>query len=56
MRDGVPPTELVDGEKLVAMLEGLEVGLVPVRAFRVDEPFFATFGNVVGEASGLVGK
>lgn len=56
VRDGVPPIELVDGEKLVAMLEELEVGLVPVRAFRVDEPFFATFGNVVGEASGLVGK
>lgn len=49
VRDGVPPIELVDGEKLVTMLEELEMGLVPVRAFRVDEPFFATFGNVVGE-------
>ena len=49
VRDRVPPIELVDGEKLVTMLEELDMGLVPVRAFRVDEPFFATFGNVVGE-------
>jgi restriction system protein len=49
VRDGVPPIELVDGEKLVSMLEELEMGLVPVRAFRVDEAFFATFANVVGE-------
>ena len=52
VRDGVPPIELVDGDKLVAMLEDLEIGLVPVRAFRVDEPFFATFGNVVGDRPG----
>jgi restriction system protein len=49
VRDGVPPIELVDGEKLVTMLEELEMGLVPVRAFRVDEQFFATFATVVGE-------
>jgi len=40
VRDGVPPIELVDGEKLIEMLENLELGLVPVRAFRVDERFF----------------
>lgn len=49
VRDGVPPIDLADGEKLVTMLEELEIGLVPVRAFRVNEPFLATFGNVVGE-------
>ena len=50
VRDGVPPIELVDGEKLVSMLEELEIGLIPVKAFKVDEPFFLSFGKVVGEA------
>lgn len=43
VRDGVPPIELVDGEKLVTMLEELELGLTPVRAYRVDEAFFDEF-------------
>lgn len=43
VRDGVPPIELVDGEKLVGMLEELELGLTPVRAFRVDRAFFDDF-------------
>jgi restriction system protein len=51
VRDGVPPIELVDGEKLVSMLEELEIGLVPIKAFRVDEPFFLSFGKVVGESA-----
>lgn len=42
-RDGVPPIELVDGEKLVAMLEDLELGLSPVKAYRVDSAFFHEF-------------
>ena len=49
MRDGVPPIELVGGEALVGMLEELEMGLVPVPAYRVDEGFFRSFDNVVGE-------
>ena len=49
VRDGVPPIELVDGQKLVDMLEELEIGLVPVKAFRVDEAFFASFAKVLGE-------
>jgi restriction system protein len=40
VRDGVPPIELVDGEKLITMLEDLELGLAPIRAFRVDDDFF----------------
>lgn len=51
VRDGVPPIELVDGEKLVTMLEDLEMGLVPVRAFSVDEGFFVSFDNVLGEGA-----
>ena len=43
-RDGAPPVELVDGEKLVAMFETLELGLVPRTTFDVDERFFAEFG------------
>lgn len=43
VRDGVPPIELVDGEKLVEMLEELELGLTPVKAFDLDEAFFADF-------------
>ena len=43
VRDGVPPIELVDGEKLVNMLEELELGLKPVRAYRIDQSFFDEF-------------
>ena len=43
VRDGVPPIELVDGEKLVDMMAELELGLVPVHAFRVDEEFFEPY-------------
>lgn len=43
VRDGVPPIELVDGEKLVNMLENLELGLNPVKAFRLDDAFFDEF-------------
>lgn len=42
-RDGVPPIELIDGEKLVEMLEGLELGLKPVKAFEIDDSFFNEF-------------
>lgn len=43
IRDGVPPIELVDGEKLIAMLESLELGLVPVQSYRVDNSFFDSY-------------
>lgn len=42
-RDGVPPIELIDGEKLVDMLADLELGLRPVRTFEIDESFFNEF-------------
>jgi len=42
-RDGVPPIELIDGEKLVDMLENLELGLKPIKAYEVDEVFFNQF-------------
>ncbi len=44
LRDGVPPIELVDSEKLVLMMEELELGLVPVTSYRVNREFFSQFG------------
>ena len=44
VREGAPPIELVDSEKLVSMLEELELGLSPVRAFRIEQAFFSQFG------------
>ena len=43
IRDGVPPIELVDGEKLLDMFEQLELGLKPIKAFEVDAKFFDEF-------------
>lgn len=48
VRDGVPPIELVDGEKMIEMLEQLELGLVPMRAFRVDNKFFDDYRSKPG--------
>ena len=43
VRDGVPPIELVDGDKLIEMFESLELGLKPKKAFAVDYAFFEEF-------------
>ena len=43
IRDGAAPIELVDGEKLVTMLEGLELGLKPRTTFELDDDFFSPF-------------
>jgi len=43
VRDGVPPIELVDGEKLIAMLEQLELGLTPRTIYEIDAAFFDSF-------------
>jgi restriction system protein len=39
-RDGVPPIELVNGEKLVAMFEHLQLGVRPRTVYEVDGKFF----------------
>lgn len=44
-RDGVPPIELIDGEKLLDMLENLELGLKPVTTYELDRTFFAEFSE-----------
>lgn len=43
LRDGVPPIELVTGEKLLDMFENLELGLKPRKTYDVDEQFFEPF-------------
>jgi restriction system protein len=43
IRDGAPPIELVDGEKLASMLEKLELGLRPRQTFELDVAFFEEY-------------
>lgn len=45
-RDGVPPIELIDGEKLLDMLGNLELGLRPVTTYEINHAFFAEFKEV----------
>lgn len=42
-RDGAPPIELIDGEKLIDMLERFELGLNPVTTYELDHSFFNEF-------------
>ena len=44
-RDGAPPVELVDGDKLVEMFEKLELGLTPRTTFDIDQKFFDEFNE-----------
>lgn len=47
-REGAPPVELVDGEKLVGMFERARLGLREKVVFEVDHSFFSGF--IVGES------
>jgi restriction system protein len=42
-RDGVPPIELVDGQKMLEMFTELELGLTPVKTYEIDQEFFKAF-------------
>ncbi|MFM2198918.1 MAG: hypothetical protein RLZZ505_2350 [Verrucomicrobiota bacterium] len=44
-RDGAPPLELVDGDKLIDMFEHLKFGLQPRVTYEIDDSFFASFTN-----------
>jgi restriction system protein len=44
-RDGVPPIELIDGDKLITMFVGLPLGLKPVVTYDIDEAFFEEFNK-----------
>ncbi|MGY6552020.1 MAG: restriction endonuclease [Erythrobacter sp.] len=42
-RDGVPPVELIDGLKLVGLMENLELGVSPRIIYEPDHKFFDQF-------------
>jgi restriction system protein len=42
-RDGAPPVELVDGEKLVEMFEKVELGVKPKTIYEVDMNYFSSY-------------
>lgn len=42
-RDGVPPIELVNGEKLVSMFEHLRLGVRPRTVYEIDAKFFEDY-------------
>ncbi|QKK04059.1 MAG: restriction endonuclease [Pseudomonadota bacterium] len=42
-RDGAPPVELVDSEKLVEMFEAAGLGVRPKTVYEVDQAFFGRF-------------
>ncbi len=43
LREGVPPIELVDADKLLDMFEQLQLGLVPKQTFELDRHFFEEY-------------
>jgi restriction endonuclease Mrr len=42
-RDGVPPIELIDGERLVSLFEKYELGLKPKTVYELVPEFFRSF-------------
>jgi restriction system protein len=42
-RDGAPPIELIDGQKLVALFESVQLGVVPKTVYDVDMNFFEQY-------------
>ncbi|MGB0165881.1 MAG: restriction endonuclease [Luteibaculum sp.] len=44
-RDGAPPIELIDGEKLVEMFEKVQLGLKPKTIYEVDLSYFEKYRN-----------
>jgi restriction system protein len=42
-RDGVPPIELVDSEKLISMFARAELGLRPIQTYELEDHFFDEF-------------
>lgn len=43
VRDGAPPVELVDGDRLVQMMQRLKLGVEPVTVYLVNEAFFEPY-------------
>ena len=45
IREGVPPVELVDANRIVELCEELELGLRPVRTYEVHDDFFGELSS-----------
>jgi restriction system protein len=45
VRDGAPSIELVDGDRLIDMLENLQLGLKRIQTFELDATFFDDFAK-----------
>lgn len=45
-REGAPPIELVDCNKLVDMFELSELGLIPIKTYEIDRNFFEKYKNI----------
>lgn len=45
-RDGVPPVELIDGEKLVHLFEKVQLGVTPKTIYEVNLEFFEPYFNM----------
>ena len=50
-RDGAPPIELIDGQKLVALFEVKELGLKPKTVYDVDLKFFEPYMDTLKKES-----
>jgi hypothetical protein len=50
--DGVPPIRLVNGDKLVSMLEQLELGLIPRRMFELAPVSLSSSRSSAGDPAG----
>ena len=42
-RNGAPPIELVNGERLIDLFEQLRLGLIERKTYEVDQKFFEEF-------------
>jgi restriction system protein len=48
-REGAPPVELVDGQKLIAMFQAAKLGVKPRTVYEVDHAFFDQFREMNDE-------
>lgn len=52
-RDGAPPVELIDGQKLVQLFEERELGVKPKIVYEIDMKFFEPFMEKQNEKNGV---
>ncbi len=49
LRDGAPPIELINGEKLIELFESVQLGVKPKTIFEVDVKFFQPYLEIKTE-------